>query len=69
MASTERLQASETEEEAPLESALDPHPCEYCGEVLPDPGLAFLEHLEASERCYWLWRQYLPYIKEDAGAD
>ncbi len=65
MATAETEQASEDEGE----SGYDPHTCEYCGKVLPDPGLSFLEHLEESETCAWLWRAYLPYVKEDAGAD
>lgn len=51
------------------ESAYDPHECEFCGKMLENPGEAFLDHLKESETCLYLWRAYLPYIHEDAGAD
>ncbi len=57
------------ERSAEASTGYDPHRCEYCGKLLADPGISFLLHLDESEDCRWLWRAYLPYVHEDAGAD
>jgi hypothetical protein len=61
---------AETEPHRPNEaskSAYDEHECEFCGEVLPDPGLSFLKHLDDSETCKHLWLAYRPHVQKEAG--
>ena len=49
------------------ETAADPYQCEHCGEWLPDQGLAFLEHIAASETCHFLWAHGVENSKREAG--
>jgi hypothetical protein len=45
----------------------DPHECEFCGESLPNPGPAFLKHLDESETCKFLWLRFRPHVQKEAG--
>ncbi len=55
------------DEEAQIQANYDDHECEFCGEQLPDPGPSFLQHLDESETCRWLWLAYRPHVHQEAG--
>jgi len=54
-------------DEARAQANYDPHTCEFCGERLPDPGPAFLQHLDESDTCRWLWLAHRPLVQNEAG--
>jgi len=47
--------------------AEEPVRCEYCGAQLEDPGLAFLEHIDVSDDCRYLWNEFRRNAKREAG--
>ncbi len=57
----------ERSEEEQIQDAYDDHECEFCGELLPDPGPSFLQHLDDSATCRYLWLRFRPLVHEDAG--
>lgn len=60
--------ASDAEDQAAaIQANYDEHVCEFCGEQLPDPGPAFLKHLDESDTCKWLWLAFRPHVHKEAG--
>jgi hypothetical protein len=57
----------ELSEEERIQAAYDDHECEFCGEMLPDPGPSFLKHLDESDTCRYLWLRHRPLVQEEAG--
>ncbi|MBI2076870.1 MAG: hypothetical protein HYT80_00665 [Euryarchaeota archaeon] len=41
--------------------------CEFCGQVLEDPMLAFMEHMEASPACRAMWDEWRANVRREAG--
>jgi hypothetical protein len=41
--------------------------CEFCGERLEDPMLAFLDHVEEREACRYLWDHWRLNVRREAG--
>lgn len=41
--------------------------CEFCGTSLEDPMLAFLQHLEESADCRYLWEEWKRNVRREAG--
>lgn len=41
--------------------------CEFCGELLADPMLAFMEHMDASPACKERWDQWRANVRREAG--
>lgn len=53
--------------DAQVRAGYDEHECEFCGEVLPDPGASFLQHLDESDTCRFLWLRFRPRVQQEAG--
>lgn len=42
--------------------------CEFCQRPLADPMLAFMDHLDESETCRYLWEQWRQNVRREAGS-
>lgn len=41
--------------------------CEFCGVVLEDPMLAFMDHMDASPSCKMLWDEWRANVRRETG--
>ena len=44
-----------------------PPQCPFCEAPLTDMMLGFLDHVDASPNCHWLWNEWRGNVKREAG--